>query len=160
MGLFVGVKEAGEILGWDRRKVSTYHLRGVFPTPLEVLSSGPVWFKEQIEYYKLTKVKEVPFYYYDGNYIFQCDIKQEKKKTELTLAALEKQKINYVLWKESDVQSLMEAIMEQQPFVRFFSSGSISIIHDFGILPDHIYSFYLENYTPNAFLFTTINHTN
>ncbi|WP_445491578.1 hypothetical protein [Niallia sp. 03133] len=160
MTLFVGLKEAGEILGWDRRKVSTYYIRGVFPSHLEVLSSGPVWFKEQIEYYRLTKEKQIPFYYYDGNTIFQCFFNQEQIKTELTLKYLEKLESNYILWKAEDVQSLMEAILQQLPLVRFFSPGSISIIHDLGILPNDLYLYYLENYAPDAFHLYNTNHTN
>lgn len=45
----VGVAEAAEILGWDKRRVSVYHARGLLPTPLAVLRAGPVWRREDIE---------------------------------------------------------------------------------------------------------------
>jgi hypothetical protein len=48
----VGVTEAAAILGWDRRKVSTYIKRGVFPEPLQRLAGGPVWQQETIEQYR------------------------------------------------------------------------------------------------------------
>lgn len=48
----VGVKEAAEILGWDKGKVSVYLARGILPEPIQRLASGPVWTREQIEAYK------------------------------------------------------------------------------------------------------------
>jgi len=48
----VGVKEAAELLGWDKAKVSVYLARGILPKPVARLASGPVWHREQIEEYK------------------------------------------------------------------------------------------------------------
>jgi hypothetical protein len=45
----VGVSEAAEILGWDRRRVSTYVGRGAFPPPLAELASGRVWRRDDVE---------------------------------------------------------------------------------------------------------------
>jgi hypothetical protein len=45
----VGVSEAAEILGWDRRRVATYVSRGAFPEPAAALASGRVWRREDIE---------------------------------------------------------------------------------------------------------------
>ena len=45
----VGVAEVAELLGWDRRRVSVYHARGLLPAPLAVLRSGPVWHRQDIE---------------------------------------------------------------------------------------------------------------
>ena len=45
----VGVAEASEILGWDRRRVSTYVRRGSFPEPVASLASGRVWRREDVE---------------------------------------------------------------------------------------------------------------
>lgn len=39
----VGVAEAAEILGWDKRRVVTYVDRGAFPAPLQALAGGRVW---------------------------------------------------------------------------------------------------------------------
>lgn len=36
------------MLGWDRRRVSTYYHRGRLPPPLAVLASGPVWSRRSI----------------------------------------------------------------------------------------------------------------
>lgn len=48
----VGVAETAEILGWDKRKVSTYIKRGKFPEAVLRLKSGPIWERWQIEKYK------------------------------------------------------------------------------------------------------------
>jgi hypothetical protein len=45
----VGVSEAATILGWDRRRVSTYVSRGAFPEPVAALASGRVWRREDVE---------------------------------------------------------------------------------------------------------------
>ena len=39
----VGVAEAAELLGWDKRRVITYVDRGAFPAPLASLAGGRVW---------------------------------------------------------------------------------------------------------------------
>ncbi|HAJ4019690.1 TPA: hypothetical protein HLT81_24770 [Escherichia coli] len=52
----VGVAEAAEILGWDKRQVSTYVKRyveeGKFPKPIQTLASGSIWTLKQIEDYR------------------------------------------------------------------------------------------------------------
>lgn len=50
-----GVAEVAEILGWDKRKVSTYLKRGILPQPLQKLASGPIWTYKQIEDFKKTR---------------------------------------------------------------------------------------------------------
>lgn len=47
-----GASEAAEILGWDRRKVSTYYGRHILPDPIAILASGPIWTRRQIEQYR------------------------------------------------------------------------------------------------------------
>jgi hypothetical protein len=47
----VGVAEAAEIMGWDKRRVITYLDRGSFPDPLTSLASGRIWLREDIEAY-------------------------------------------------------------------------------------------------------------
>jgi hypothetical protein len=44
----VGVTEAAEILGWDRRRVATYVRRGAFPPPLAELAGGRIWAREDV----------------------------------------------------------------------------------------------------------------
>jgi hypothetical protein len=44
----VGVTEAAQILGWDRRRVATYVRRGAFPPPLAELAGGRVWAREDV----------------------------------------------------------------------------------------------------------------
>ncbi len=45
----VGVSEAAELLGWDRRRVATYVSRGAFPAPIALLASGRVWRRVDVE---------------------------------------------------------------------------------------------------------------
>ena len=47
----VGVAEAAEIMGWDKRRVITYLDRGSFPEPLTTLASGRIWLREDVEGY-------------------------------------------------------------------------------------------------------------
>lgn len=50
-----GYKEACEILKWEypknRTMINTYMKRGQFPIPVQVLASGPIWTRAQIEEY-------------------------------------------------------------------------------------------------------------
>ena len=47
----VGVAEAAEIMGWDKRRVITYIDRGHFPEPIDALASGRIWLREDVEDY-------------------------------------------------------------------------------------------------------------
>jgi hypothetical protein len=47
----VGVAEAAEIMGWDKRRVITYIDRGSFPEPIVALASGRIWLREDVEDY-------------------------------------------------------------------------------------------------------------
>jgi predicted DNA-binding transcriptional regulator AlpA len=47
----VGVSEAVEIMGWDKRRVFTYIDRDSFPEPVALLASGRVWRKVDVEAY-------------------------------------------------------------------------------------------------------------
>jgi hypothetical protein len=47
----VGVAEAAEIMGWDKRRVITYIDRGSFPDPITSLASGRIWLREDVEEY-------------------------------------------------------------------------------------------------------------
>lgn len=47
----VGVAEAAEIMGWDKRRVITYIDRGSFPEPITSLASGRIWLREDVEEY-------------------------------------------------------------------------------------------------------------
>lgn len=39
----LGVAEAAEELGWDKRRVITYVTRGAFPEPVASLAGGRIW---------------------------------------------------------------------------------------------------------------------
>jgi hypothetical protein len=47
--VLVGVAEAAELLGWDKRRVATYAERGSFPSPVASLASGRVWRRDDVE---------------------------------------------------------------------------------------------------------------
>ena len=53
----VGHYEAAKILGWQKQQVTVYMQRGKFPEPLQKLASGPIWFKEDIEKFKESRMK-------------------------------------------------------------------------------------------------------
>ncbi len=44
----VGVAEAADLLGWDKRRVATYVKRRSFPEPLAELAGGRVWAREDV----------------------------------------------------------------------------------------------------------------
>lgn len=48
----LGVREVAEFIGWLPAKVSTYYKRGKLPEPVQVLASGPIWTRQQIEEYR------------------------------------------------------------------------------------------------------------
>lgn len=48
----VGVTDAAEILGWSKQQVNVYLSRGKFPEPIQRISSGPIWTRQQILDYK------------------------------------------------------------------------------------------------------------
>ena len=47
----VGVAEAAEVMGWDKRRVVTYIDRGSFPEPITSLASGRIWLREDVQRY-------------------------------------------------------------------------------------------------------------
>jgi hypothetical protein len=47
----VGVSEAADIMGWDKRRVVTYIDRGHFPEPIASLAGGRIWLREEVEAY-------------------------------------------------------------------------------------------------------------
>lgn len=143
--ILVGTKEAGIILGWDRRKVSTYHLRGAFPTPICNLFSGPVWSKDQIEFFKQTKGMRMPIYYLDDSTIYQCMFKKTLQETNLTLEHLNGSKEPYILWESSSINKIRNLIGEESPLIKYLSHGSISNFYDYGLLSVDDYKVYLKN---------------
>jgi hypothetical protein len=51
----LGVKEAADLLKWDKRRVATYIKRGSFPEPVLKLAAGQFWERKQIEEYKANR---------------------------------------------------------------------------------------------------------
>lgn len=147
MDFLVGVKEVGEILGWDRRKVSTYQLRGVLPKPVVHLYSGPIWFRKQIENYKAGRDTGVRTYYIKGEMVYECTYNQPFKDTSYSPEDIEEQRDTCTLYYEKDVQRLKHAILENKPIVQFLSFGLISILHDLGILETVVFQKYLQQYS-------------
>lgn len=146
MEFLVGVKEVGEILGWDRRKVSTYHLRGVLPKPVVSLSSGPIWFRKQIENYKASKESEEMTYYIDNEIVYECRQNHPMKKTCYSPEEFKEFKRNYIVYREKDIKQLKNAILEKNPIAKFLSFESISFLHDLGILETDIFNDYIHLY--------------
>jgi hypothetical protein len=150
----VGVKEASEILGWDRRKVSTYHLRGVLPKPVVTLSSGPIWFRKQIEYYKACKHLNVKFYYIRDEIVYEYKKHNHYLKTNLSVNEIKKVKGDYHIFYEIEINQLKSAILEKSPIVQFLSFETISLLSDLGILEMDVFrsfiqQFSTENTAPN-----------
>ncbi|MDR4950399.1 hypothetical protein [Neobacillus cucumis] len=150
MGYLVGVKETGEILGWDRRKVSTYHLRGVLPKPISNLSSGPIWFRKQIEYYKISKDSGLTTYYTDGETVYECKNNFPMKETNFSPEEIKESPGNYILYQEKDIKQLITVILEKNPIAQFLSFESISFLHDLGILDTDVFHNYVNNFN-NSF---------
>lgn len=146
MDFLVGVKEAGEILGWDRRKVSTYHLRGVLPKPAVYLSSGPIWFRKQIESYKNGIDGEVTTYYIKGETVYECKQNHPLKQTGFVPKEIRELKGNYVVFQENDIKHLTNAILEKNPIVRFLSFESINVLRDMSILETRVFQDYVQQY--------------
>ncbi|MGH2740587.1 MAG: hypothetical protein ACRDH6_08930 [Actinomycetota bacterium] len=48
----LGVAEAAEVIGWDKRHVITYLNRGRFPEPIESLAGGRIWALDDILAFK------------------------------------------------------------------------------------------------------------
>ncbi|OIK07149.1 hypothetical protein [Bacillus sp. MUM 13] len=147
MSFLVGVSEAGDILGWDRRKVSTYHLRGVLPAPVVNLSSGPIWFRNQIEQYKEGKELKVRIYYYDGQAVYECKLNQKRKKTDFSPQEIKEQVEASRLFKKEDIEELEIAIEENEFLVQFLSFEWMSLLHDYGLLGSEYFHLYLHRYT-------------
>lgn len=147
MDFLVGVKETGEILGWDRRKVSTYHLRGVLPKPVVHLSSGPIWFRKQIEAYKTGKDDEVTTYYIKGETVYECKQNHPFKETGYVPEEIRELKGNYVVFQENDIKHLTNAILEKNPIVQFLSFESINVLHDLSILETRVFQEYVQQYS-------------
>lgn len=147
MDFLVGVKEAGEILGWDRRKVSTYHLRGVLPKPVVYLSSGPIWFRKQIESYKNGMDDKVTTYYIKNETVYECKQNHPFKATDYAPEQIRELKGNYVVFQESDIKHLINAILEKNPIVQFLSFESINMLHDLSILETKVFQDYVQQYS-------------
>jgi hypothetical protein len=147
MDFLVGVKEASEILGWDRRKVSTYHLRGVLPKPVVSLSSGPIWFRKQIEFYKAAKESSVTTYYIEGEIVYECKHQHPIKETSYSPEEIKESNGNYIVYLEEDIEQLKNTILEKNPIIQFLSFESISLLNELGILETDIFCNYIQQYS-------------
>ncbi|MED1203502.1 hypothetical protein [Heyndrickxia acidicola] len=141
MSFLVGVKEAGNILGWDRRKVSTYHLRGVLPKPVVDLSSGPIWFRNQIEYFKIHRELHVTTYYIKNKKVYEC--RQNSPLLETRYSPDEVKKKGNIVFLEEDIAQIKKAVTEKSSMVQFFSFELIRFLVEVGILEPVIFDEYL-----------------
>ncbi|MDQ6600913.1 hypothetical protein [Bacillus salipaludis] len=147
MEFLVGVKEAAEILGWDRRKVSTYHLRGVLPKPVVTLSSGPIWFRKQIERYKASKEISITTYYIEDEIVYECKQNHPIKETSYSPDEIKDSSGKYSVYLKKDIEQLKNAILEKNPLIQFFSFESISFLHELGILETDVFGMYTQQYS-------------
>lgn len=145
MGCLVGVKEASEILGWDRRKVSTYHLRGILPKPVTSLSSGPIWFRTQIELYKSSKETGISAYYINNGIVYECKYNCPIKETILSPDVI-KEGAGYLVFKEEDIKKLVKIIRKKNLLAQFLSFESVNFLHDLGILKTDVFEEYIHQY--------------
>jgi hypothetical protein len=144
MDFLVGVKEAGEILGWDRRKVSTYHLRGVLPRPVADLSSGPIWFRKQIEYYKVKKELGIMTFFISHEKVFECKQNYSLRETRYSPKQIREKEGNHIIFCEEDITRVKKAIVEKDPIVQFISFEWISFLYDVGLIQKEMFEVYLQ----------------
>ena len=144
MSFLVGVSEVGKILGWDRRKVSTYHLRGVLPKPLVDLSSGPIWSRKQIEYYKAYKELDMVTYFINKEKVYQCRQNDTLLETTYSPEEVKEHKGNHILLWEEDITQVRNAIMGKSSIVQFFSFDFISFLYDVGLMEKGVLEQYLS----------------
>ncbi|MCM3570643.1 hypothetical protein [Neobacillus mesonae] len=147
MDFLVGVKEASEILGWDRRKVSTYHSRGVLPKPIVNLSSGPIWFRKQIERYKAGKEGGITAYYISGETVYECKQNHPIKETCYSPDEILESSGDYSVFLEKEIEQLKNIILEKKPIIQFLSLESINYLHELGILETEVYGQYAQHYS-------------
>ncbi|WP_108672543.1 hypothetical protein [Peribacillus acanthi] len=148
MMVLVGVTEAGEILGWDRRKVSTYHSRGVMPKPVVNLSSGPIWMKRQIQCYKEQKEFDQKVYYHDGMTLFECRKKATPVPVRMPLGELEGNEDGVLLFHKEDLTGLSQEIMNNTPIAKFLSYETVSFLHGYSLISEETFHYFQEHYVP------------
>lgn len=146
MDFLVGVKEVGEILGWDRRKVSTYNLRGILPKPITSLSSGPIWFRKQIEFYKITRDSDLTTYYINGGVVYECKYNQPMLETSYLPDEINNSTEQYIVYQEEDINQLERVIKENNPIVQFLSFETIKFLYELGILEASVFQEYSRQY--------------
>ncbi len=146
MNFLVGVKESGEILGWDRRKVSTYNLRGILPKPITSLSSGPIWFRRQIEYYKASRNSNLTTYYINNDVVYECKFNQQMIETDYQPKEIMRSPEGYIVYHEKDINQLKIAIKENNPLAQFLSLETLNFLYDLGILESVLYQEYCNQF--------------
>jgi len=108
----VGVKEVAEILNWSRKKVSVYHPRGNFPKPISTLSSGPVWFKEQIVYYRDIKLEQKKVYYAKNKIVYECFYNRAPVISDRTIESVVRDSSCIFLFEHEDIKDLISKIQK------------------------------------------------
>lgn len=130
----VGVKEAAEILGWSRKKVSAYYPRGNFPKPIKTLYSGPIWYRAQIERYKRVKIlNEKVFLVKEGLY-YECFYNKSPVEIPITLID---QAESYYLVENKDVIKALFQLKELRNAHDLEDTKDTAIYRDFHILADY-----------------------
>jgi hypothetical protein len=145
----VGSKEAGLLLGWDTRKVSTYNSRNRFPKPILTMASGPLWFKKQITVFYKHVIEKKNVYYSKGNSLYLCKYGHEPSPCSFNLNTFHLEN-NYFLFDSIEIDSLISSLQTTQsnaleifPFI-----VELFVLRDFNLISEeviHSYVRYLDS---------------
>ena len=146
----VGSKEAGLLLGWDTRKVSTYNSRNRFPKPILTLASGPLWFKKQMIVFYKHNIEKKNIYYSKDDSLYLCRYGHEPSLCPFDLNTFHS-KSNYFLFDSIEIDSLIRSLETNQssdqeifPFI----IEDLFILRDFNLISEeviHSYVRYLDS---------------
>lgn len=147
--MFVGLAEAAEIMGKDKKKISVYRKRGKFPNAVQELASGPIWTREQIVHFKAYKDANMIVYYNDGDQIWKLHFNKPRELFDKTInefmemLQFARDKMSYTMLHKIQVEHLKSS-MKDPKFVRILNPGVVAAHFNFGLLSEHEYNSYLQ----------------
>lgn len=148
--MFVGLAEAAEIMGDNKKKISVYHKRGKFPKAIQELSSGPIWTRDQIEHYKMYNDANVTVYYNDGEHIWKLNFNEPRELFNKTIKEFmadlyaSRKKMSYTLLYKDQVDHLKSS-MSDPLLVRILNLSVVAAHYNYGLLSDDEYTSYLKS---------------
>lgn len=143
MTIFVGLSEAADLLGWDKRKLSKYRERGVFPKPFQQFASGPIWTIDQIKQYGVFRDNGLTIYYHDGRDMYQCFFDKPMEKVAIKFEAIHSREYAPMMCiSERQVGHLRRAMMNPD-LVHFIGPSTVAAYYNFGIIMEEEYDAYL-----------------